>query len=257
MKNLKENKKGIVSKRGKSALKRSKRDIFDREYFRQFYGTEFFEELAKELKISDSEIRNKLEDSVLSAAVYYEQTKESIERAEPQHLEKKTIKVFSGSIKKSNTAFKELQKTGLCIHKLFQGMADATKQETYDSRAIAMLETFANKGTISPSVLESFFDLLYDASLIAAEKELKIKRNRSEALNDWLANIDYFWITYCNDVIPFTAGRYSVSDSEQKSEAVLIFKRIINVIDPVITLAQMTEAVKKRVPRAKEYLKII
>jgi len=226
---------------------RPKKDIFDQEYFRQFYDTEFFDSLAEELKISDPEIRNKLEDSVLYAAVYYEVTKEGIGRVQPQYIEEEAIAAFGNSIKKSNKSFKELQKTGACTFKLLQSMVDTTKEKVYDPRAVAMASIFADNGVISPSVLDSFFEMLYDASLIAGEKEVKMKRNRSDALNDWIANIDDFWINHCNDVIPFTAGRYSVSDSKQISPAVAIFTRIIHQIDPHITPMQMAQAVKNRV----------
>ncbi len=235
----------------------AKKDAFDKEYFRQFYDAKFFDTLAEELKISDLKIKSELEDSVLSAAVYYELSKEAVEKSEPPYIEKQAIIAFGEALKKTRKTFKDLQKTGACTFKFLYGLVDAVKEKPYDIRAVNMLECFVGVGRISPSVLETFFELLHDSTQIAAGKEIRTIRNRSDALNDWVANIDYFWITYCNDVAPFTAGRYSVSDSQQRSKAVEILTRIINVIDTSVTMAQMVEAVKKRVPIAKKYCKTI
>lgn len=226
---------------------------FDFEYYKKIYTPELLKKIASDMGIETPCLKQKLEEEVLYAAGYYESHKKSAIGYAPHNEESAVLIDLS---KKLNTVYNQLLKvgeTGRCNFKIHESVHSLYKQQKINPDIEKMLSVFIQKNRIRSSVLHLFIKTLSEISIEASKVEsFNISNSRIDCLITWIRNLDYFWNTN-GESKPLTAGRWSSTDGEQKSEHVEILMDIIKPLDESVIKSEVVNALRKAIAQEKAY----
>ncbi len=234
-----------------SELKYQGRDWDKKFYKTEVYSGELIKTYLDELKIVDSEGRKNMEESILSAAMYYETTKRShISNYRPKGYSERTLKATIKPIENLKKQLIKLSDSDGFTHTLWAA-GTLINEGKYPPEAIRYIEAMSwPEGDKRRFDWKGFLSFL-DFYKLACEQALsdgigKNAAHKSYPLETWIHNLRSNWESY--SPILLSAGKYHEGVG-YNSDAIHIMKKIMEPLDDTVAIQsianKLTELNKK------------
>jgi len=213
---------------------------WDKDFYKtNVYSESLINEYLDDLKIETKEGRERMENSILYAAMYYEAVKKShIQSYAPAGEIERELRALAKPLEKLIQKLENMNvlgKTGV-IRSYREILSESEPSRGELQFANALFWGNLNGGTINPDGLINFLKNYQKATSRALEKEIGFVNaaHKSYPLETWLLNLNNCWKQY--SPIPFNAGKYYKEVGGYNSEALHILKKIMEPLDNSITI---------------------